>query len=1576
MSIEYGTIIQIRFQSKEDEQFFVERVTEDGFSLRTKEGDKLDLPFEGSGILEILIVYVPPKPDYASINHLYVGNWLKVTFTDDILYGKLIHTGDTLEIEANETRYYIPVRYGLPKDIVSIEVSAQPYQKRERLIEEMPEVVPDDLEPEPEEEEDEEYGQLFYTMDQKKTELTESLLAELTKQSQSALKRVYHQVHRFQELFEKYTQFEKNVLLKRLPENLFLDSFLKNTNKFYTPVTSHVKVKNRDYEERGIFPDYYFMYQEPPEVYEIYENENKNKKDKKEKERVDVKMMPYQEFLFKEAKVVQPYDIRTNHTEREFFPTQGEVYLMNEIVPYVVPESFVTESLILKPHIKETRRSVSILTKVNQPQYYDMFFRKNEDDLDIVTVDESYKATCIHPEKLTWFQNECPTFKSYIEHMVPSFPDFVKCYLQTDFTNLHQALRELETLHINEFNKTIFEETLTLLKKNVANLLSEREKDKKQALKMKQDVFKPEYSGLQLILQKDYNGKDTGAYYTTSELWKEGMYDSFHYYIVQYLKKNVLLQQVLSDQEMGQLIQEIKQAFGKESEERFHKIYETEQQRENDQYKWVLQDIPKGTAFITADEELYRKLLQEKNSALTLDEVKIKLNRIKELGESEIVNQFEKNIEPYIHEFLIKHKIMKGQVAIVKESKKKYRWTGEKWADLSEDFQAKKLFKIKDFHYNEDAFKKKVHDMINEFEAEKLRSQAIQKLKLESDEHKAKLDRAKREWLKETMKYHTEKYHYYELELQKEQFEPTASPYLALRNRILQEMSLENKYKAIQLFVQQYTKPGEDTHWYYCIETGTKLLPMFFMELAEAFLKTEHYPETLQLICDRQGELSDNNDFYVDKYSGFPIKQIQFDEEEDYNDRGFKDIFHSVVEKEAQLMVVDTLNPIRSALKSFLLLMGLTLEEEDLQEVLLMVEKSFLLASGEKKKQRERNQIYLYSILSHSLIYAQTLEGNVRLSKPFPDCPKSLKGYPLENSSKKGLEFVCCILAKVPKVNEPWSSMSQIKLDMLIQTSEQFMEKYVLSIQDIREKLSVKREAHEKKEELPVWKLFYPRLAPIKMVPELSSSTIDRIMGLSFALQQKIHDHVSTQSLVLVNQSLEPYLVNTCCQTNNNVFDYLLEHAKIGTTLKDLMDLIKKYKKKKNILLPYHMYNPMNTKTPIAKISESYDEPTIYRAIIKYFMFDTSAPVPEKLKKYKLVKPAEYKKNDTFDKKMELLRNTPVNENTFVSIVRDNATLFEPRKGKIVKEQETVVKNPVDDRLKKETDLFDYCMVEIDEKMKYILSKVTKKKRHDFKECIQFYNIFRSEKHNDFLPEGMEHAQWIIQILRNKINNILHVFPQKILNRKNISEGLPRHWDLDYTHEEKIVNFIQQYYNNLKLFHEDENWRTNYAKIDTTDYERWLKMTLPIPIKYTLHKYIFVSLFYDYVKVGLLEYVTVMVGIFLDEDKMALNFDKKQIDFASDRAKKSETNIKTEALKELTKEARKAQDHMKNLKLGEWGVGLEKSMFKYDKKKYGEVLLEAERIVEGMELPNEIYGTYGIDDGDNLEGFDGDEYYG
>jgi hypothetical protein len=72
------------------------------------------------------------------------------------------------------------------------------------------------------------------------------------------------------------------------------------------------------------------------------------------------------------------------------------------------------------------------------------------------------------------------------------------------------------------------------------------------------------------------------------------------------------------------------------------------------------------------------------------------------------------------------------------------------------------------------------------------------------------------------------------------------SPHEHTRDKILQVYELDIKYKAIQLFIERYCKKGSDPYWYYCIDTGVKIMPAFFNKLATAYLITNNYENVLE----------------------------------------------------------------------------------------------------------------------------------------------------------------------------------------------------------------------------------------------------------------------------------------------------------------------------------------------------------------------------------------------------------------------------------------------------------------------------------------------------------------------------------------------------------------------------------------------------------------------------------------------------------------------------------------------------------------------------------------------------------
>jgi len=601
---------------------------------------------------------------------------------------------------------------------------------------------------------------------------------------------------------------------------------------------------------------------------------------------------------------------------------------------------------------------------------------------------------------------------------------------------------------------------------------------------------------------------------------------------------------------------------------------------------------------------------------------------------------------------------------------------------------------------------------------------------------------------------------------------------------------------------------------------------------------------------------------------------------------------------------------------------------------------------------------------------------------------KSFEGYPLDAEDKgyKGLKYMCCIVKEISRKTEPWESIKGTKMETMIETLANYIKHFVLPIKEVNEKLAMKREMKsvitEKKEDY-TWSLFYPRLTPIVPVTVLSESPFEKIMTLSFIIQHKINAHISKQSAILTNSLKQPYLVNTCCQKNNDVFQYMLDNAKLSE-IDDIFEIKRKMDKKNELQKINHMYCAVPTKMMHRNVSASYEESVIYRGVIRWFMFDTELPFPEKLKKYGIVKPPDYNKKDKIAEKIAKIKNfKPVPEDVFIEIIKDISNKTD--RTIIEKVHKVSVKNKIDEWIKenKAKEIYDFCGEETNKKIINILSQMPKADKKRTEACLRFNTLFRNNKRNDFLPENIEHLNFMNHILLNKIRSLLFIFPEKIKNSR-LNNKIPGHWDLDKKHIMEIKQNILNYYRTLEPFYKNEELIFNLNKLDSVsefdDFKRWI--TLPIhnqKIKNDIYYYTFVSIFEHYVTLKSLkinDYIKVVVALFVNEDSTALNFDNKKIEYISDMAKKSETQIKTDALKNLSREARKAQNTLKELKLGEWNTGLSKSIFKYDKSLYNEVFEEAKKIREGMDLVDEDnYGTYGLDDGENVEGNDGDEYF-
>jgi hypothetical protein len=429
-----------------------------------------------------------------------------------------------------------------------------------------------------------------------------------------------------------------------------------------------------------------------------------------------------------------------------------------------------------------------------------------------------------------------------------------------------------------------------------------------------------------------------------------------------------------------------------------------------------------------------------------------------------------------------------------------------------------------------------------------------------------------------------------------EDYDVVVSPYSKLRNLILGQPDFVKKQNDIIRFVNKYAREpteDEDQYWKYCIDTKTKLIPSFFMKLAEAFISGQNYNDEYEKICASQGTISDDGNAWVDKHSGYVIGRIDFDAEEGYDEQGFKintrdllqeDISQKILgqqvgDKQYENPLARQIDNILFAMTSF---MGIDLTNQkdfiikntlasQLNEEIVpskaKYEKDAQLALSKGKKLPSYESIYdssiIYLTLAYMLIGILTAIPSIKSKKTFPNCIKSFTGYPLTGvEDKTAMTYIACIAHKIKSSIKPWNSISKVSQQNIFNKLDLILDRYVVTNQEVRQKLSEKLEhlsQQDREELIPVehdivtWSNFLPPLREIRMqTPENVSSEFkavfvdhlkrgnkrqheqidvikSKIIKFSLGIQKSIQNVVSKEAPILKTASMEPYLENACC---------------------------------------------------------------------------------------------------------------------------------------------------------------------------------------------------------------------------------------------------------------------------------------------------------------------------------------------------------------------------------------------------------------------------------------------------------------
>ena len=529
------------------------------------------------------------------------------------------------------------------------------------------------------------------------------------------------------------------------------------------------------------------------------------------------------------------------------------------------------------------------------------------------------------------------------------------------------------------------------------------------------------------------------------------------------------------------------------------------------------------------------------------------------------------------------------------------------------------------------------------------------------------------------------------------QYDIVVSPYAKYVNPILSHPNFEKRQDLIIRFCNSHicreaNDEIEDKHWLYCSTTNTKLIPTFFVELAHAHFQG-NYNEVMTKVLNERKAIDDNGTVWIDKYSGYAIKHVDFDSDEGYNEAGFKVTSRSVLDvdeadQELNMMSSEIAEPIVKSKMEYdktgqsvygiidtlsrHMMIDMTTTYNFIIKTTLKIYKNASMSEAEYKKTKNEmpysnylSQYLNYTTLAVFLIVCQTRTPSLVPKGTFPGCIKSFAGYPVGPlDDKTGIIYLLCILTKTKFIK--------------VSSKPAFLEQYIdIAMQDaslrtlINKKKALGEEVvYQQEHSISKWTSFQPPLVPFKLTPVLNvhedfkelllgdinfgkNAQYDKISVLqskiilfSYAIQGEIQKIVDSEPLILKSYDSKLLNENACCNgtTQMSTLDYF-KSKNSSNNIEMFNNVIKEHR---NILdgvsliaKPVMWLSDEKTKTPIVQLDAAFSINTIYAGVVKHCNFRTNESNPEYITAICGVKPSiSIKITDTIEEIIDPLRKS------------------------------------------------------------------------------------------------------------------------------------------------------------------------------------------------------------------------------------------------------------------------------------------------------------------------------------------------
>lgn len=756
-----------------------------------------------------------------------------------------------------------------------------------------------------------------------------------------------------------------------------------------------------------------------------------------------------------------------------------------------------------------------------------------------------------------------------------------------------------------------------------------------------------------------------------------------------------------------------------------------------------------------------------------------------------------------------------------------------------------------------------------------------------------------------------------------------ASPSSELRDLILSHPDFVKRQTDILKFISKTCQPlswspeGGDDNWLYCIKTGKKLLPTFYERLAKAFF-SGNYQQVLERVVAERGEISDDGDKIVDKFSGYTIRMIEFDDAEGFSESGYKIVSRALIDKDIGDVLMDMsfkpTNKLKSKDGEMISNVINTLQQQ--MGISIGSSKEFIIKNVEstldtylpseelykqKAKQAKSRKINLGSYidmhdealllltLGYFMIATQTAMPSIITSKTFKGCgPKSFEGYPLEGPGDySALKYISCCALRLRSRTRPWQRLPRLTRDKAVITLKSFMEKLkklidkeILKNRNVTEKIDSKLlylqnespgEAIPMEFDVKRWLTFLPPLFPVNVkeiqplpanfqenlerdIESANPRQFDRISMLygkmtlmSMHILELIQRVINKESLLLSNSQNELLVENACCNNGSKITRVYFEEKEnsIRTVNNNVQKYGQIYNMVEDLIIPFYLFDPLNTKLKYPAVPKTFSENTIYRAFIRFCYYNTGFILSEQLERVCGTNASAFKSTNDISEKIEILKREGknysiddflrlmniVNRSNIVQVDM-NEDIISPRVSfeNLMKNDEilsdiqgtdletfmSMMTNILDrydvllGQTNKEEDMINTFTAFLQDRTNELMSEIIKYTDiEDDTNTLEFFNTIGNWKlrgENIYMSLEDETAETFYNYANTYIKNILQIYPTIIADGGKKTDyktpSVPVHWTtgaqkLSNTHIKDVKNIISKEFSRLYEFYGD-----------------------------------------------------------------------------------------------------------------------------------------------------------------------------